>query len=169
MAAITDLASASSVAAGDYLVVSQSGTDKKVTADKFAVVGNASTFAAAQTFNDEINLRQHTSNNTWSIDVANGTPVVAANGAVFQFSQNTTFTGLVIVANQVGGQIAMFLCGGGVVVEIADGGNVFSKTKDTASSTNVYYDSGSGEYRMQNNTGSSGTYYIFTVRMRAAS
>lgn len=37
MAAITDLASASSVAVGDYLVISQSGTDKKVTANKFAI------------------------------------------------------------------------------------------------------------------------------------
>ena len=38
MAAITDLSSASSVNAADYLVLSQSGTDKKVTADKFAVL-----------------------------------------------------------------------------------------------------------------------------------
>lgn len=38
MAAITDLAAASSVAAADYLVLSQSGTDKKVTADKFAIM-----------------------------------------------------------------------------------------------------------------------------------
>ena len=38
MAAITDLSTASSVNAADYLVLSQSGTDKKVTADKFAVL-----------------------------------------------------------------------------------------------------------------------------------
>jgi cyclophilin family peptidyl-prolyl cis-trans isomerase len=44
MAAITDLSTASSVAVGDYLVVSQSGTDKKVTANKFAVVSLANTF-----------------------------------------------------------------------------------------------------------------------------
>lgn len=37
MAAITDLAAASSVAAADLFVINQSGTDKKVTADKLAV------------------------------------------------------------------------------------------------------------------------------------
>ena len=37
MAAITDLSTASSVGASDYLVLSQSGTDKKVTADKFGI------------------------------------------------------------------------------------------------------------------------------------
>jgi len=37
MAAITDLASATSVATSDLLVLSQSGADKKVTADKFAI------------------------------------------------------------------------------------------------------------------------------------
>lgn len=45
MTAITDLASASSVATGDYLVISQSGTDKKVTANKFGIQGQGVTFA----------------------------------------------------------------------------------------------------------------------------
>ncbi len=40
MAAITDLSSASSVGTGDYLVISQSGTDKKVVASKFAIQNN---------------------------------------------------------------------------------------------------------------------------------
>ena len=169
MAAITDLAAASSVAAGDNLVINQSGTDRKVTADKFAVVGLANAFAAAQTFNDEINVRQHTSNNAWSIDCANGTPITMSNGTVFQFSQNTTFAGLVMVLNTADGQMGVFACAGGQVSEISDVANVYSKTKDTATSTNVYFDAGSGEYRMQNNTGASRTYYLFTIRMRGAS
>ena len=37
MAAITDLATASSVATGDYLVINQSGTDRKVTAGSFGI------------------------------------------------------------------------------------------------------------------------------------
>ena len=40
MAAITDLSTASSINTSDYLVVSQSGTDKKATADKFAITAN---------------------------------------------------------------------------------------------------------------------------------
>lgn len=55
MAAITDLASASSVAAGDYLVVSQSGTDKKATANKFAIVAVANTFTTTQSINPATN------------------------------------------------------------------------------------------------------------------
>lgn len=47
MAAITDLSAASSVAAGDYLVISQSGTDKKVTADKLVIAGTTTTSALA--------------------------------------------------------------------------------------------------------------------------
>jgi len=169
MAAITDLASASSVASTDYFVVNQSGTDRKAQANKIPLFDTANTFTAAQTYSDEINVRQHTSNNAWSIDIANGATVVAANGAVFQFSTTVVFSGLVIVANATDGQVAMFLCGGGNVVEIADGGNVYSKTKDTATSSNLYYDAGTGEYRLQNNTGGSRTYSIFTVRMRAGS
>ena len=48
MAAITDLAAASSVAATDNLVINQSGTDRRVTANKFAVLGLANTFTALQ-------------------------------------------------------------------------------------------------------------------------
>ncbi len=51
MAAITDLAAASSVAATDLLVVSQSGTDRKVTADKFARAAANSAFSVGQTIN----------------------------------------------------------------------------------------------------------------------
>lgn len=167
MAAITDLASASSVAAGDYLVVSQSGTDKKVTADKFAVVGNASTFAAAQTFSDEINVRQHSSNNAWSIDIANGTTVTLTNGTAYSLSTSSVFSGLIIVANATDGQAAMFMLSGGVVVEIADGGGVYSTTKNTASSSNVHYET--SQYWLQNYTGGSRTYSVFSLRLRAGS
>ena len=169
MAAITDLASASSSAATDYFVVSQSGTDRKALANKLPLLTVANTFTADQTFNAEVNVRQHTTSNLWSIDVANGTTVTAANGAVYQFSATTVFSGLVVVANATDGAIAMFLCGGGQVAEVADASNVYSKTKDTASSSNLYYDGASGEYRLQNNTGGSRTYSIFSVRMRASS
>jgi hypothetical protein len=134
--------------------------------------GTVRTYAAgnvAQTFTDEINVRQHTSNNAWSIDVANGTVVTAINDAVFQFSTTTVFSGLVMVGSTVDGQAALFMCAGGVVVKIADGGNVYSTTFDTASKTNVYYHAGSTEYRLQNKTGVTRDYSIFTIRLRAAS
>jgi len=88
---------------------------------------------------------------------------------VFQFSDASVFSGLVIVTNTTDGGVGMFTCGGGVVVKVADGSSVYSTTKDTASKTNLYYDAGSNEYRMQNNTGGSRTYSIFSVRTRASS
>jgi hypothetical protein len=54
------------------------------------------------------------------------------------------------------------------VVKISDGGNVYSTTFDTASKTNVYYHAGSTEYRLQNKTGVTRDYSIFTIRLRAA-
>ena len=45
MAAITDLAAAASVAATDNLVINQGGTDRRVTADKFAILAMANQFS----------------------------------------------------------------------------------------------------------------------------
>lgn len=57
MAAITDLATASSVSSSNYLVINQSGTDRKVTADKFAIAAGANTFSATpQTVTSSSNL-----------------------------------------------------------------------------------------------------------------
>ena len=169
MAAITDLASASSLGASDLFVVNQSGTDRKMLANKLPMLDQANTFTAAQTYNDEINVRQHTTSNLWSIDVANGTTLTMANGNTFQFSTTSAFSGLVIVINTTNGGAGLFMLGGGVVVEVADGSSTYSSVKDTGSSTNVYYDAGSGQYLMQNNSGGSRTYHIFSIRLRASS
>lgn len=64
---------------------------------------------------------------------------------------------------------ASFLGGGGAVTKLGDGLNVYSTVKDTASKNNLYFDAASSEYRLQNNTGSSRTYSIFSVRTRATS
>ena len=169
MAAITDLASASSLGASDLFVINQSGTDRKMLANKLPMLDQANTFTAAQTYNDEINVRQHTTTEKWSIDAANGTTLTMSNGNTFQFSAASAFAGLAIVINTTDGGAGLFMCGGGVVVKVADGSSVYSTTKDTASKTNVYYDAGSSEYRMQNNTGGSRTYNIFSIRLRASS
>jgi len=169
MAAITDLASASSLGASDLFVINQSGTDRKMLANKLPMLDQVQSFTAAQTFTDEINVRQHTTTNLWSIDVANGTTLTMSNGSIFQFSSTAVFAGLIIVLNTTNGGAGLFMAGGGVVVEVADGSSTYSVTKDTGSSTNIYWDGGSSQYLMQNNTGGSRTYHIFTIRMRAAS
>lgn len=134
-----------------------------------ALLALAQSFTAQQTFTSNTRVRPHEASNLWSIDASHGAGAVVPNTYVFQLSADHTFAGLVLIVNDTDGQAGLFLCAGGQVVEIADGGSVYSKTKDTGSSTNVYYDGGSQEYRIQNNTGASRTYHIFTVRIRATS
>ena len=140
MAAITDLAAASSVGASDLLVVSQSGTDKKVTADKFAVLANANTFAALATFGAGIANA--------SITPA-GQSMVAGN--IQALSNFTTITnGVIIILDTSGTQYAIFAVKGGAnsVQEMLDPNNTFAAVADTSNSINIYYSSG---YKIQNN------------------
>lgn len=123
----------------------------------------------AATFGNEINVRQHTTSNLWSIDAANGTTLSLANTFVYQFSSTSVFTGMVLISNATGGATGLFVMGGGQVVKVADGSGAFSTTKDTASKLNLYYDGASTEYRLQNNSGSTATLSIFSVRARGAS
>ncbi len=114
-------------------------------------------------------VRQHTTSNLWSIDAAGGTTLSLANTFVYQFSSTSVFTGMVLISNAAGGATALFVMGGGQVVKVADGSSAFSTTKDTSSKLNLYYDGASTEYRLQNNSGSTATLSIFSVRARAAS
>lgn len=114
-------------------------------------------------------VRQHTTMELWSIDAAGGSALTMANTFVFQLSDASAFSGLVILNNATDGGGAVFMCSGGTVVKMADGNSVYGTTKDTASKNNLYYDAGSNEYRLQNNTGGSRTYNIFSIRLRAAS
>ena len=133
-------------------------------------VSGASLYTAGDlTVGGETNLRQHTTTEQWSVDIANGTSLTMANAAVFQFSDAAVFSGLIIVTNTTNGGVGLFTAGGAVVTKVADGSNTYATAKDTASKTNVYYDAGSSEYRMQNNTGGSRTYNIFSIRLRASS
>lgn len=90
MTAITDLAAASSVAATDNLVINQSGTDRKVTADKFAIVAAANTFTAAQTVvGGGVGQRQAASGNgaaVMSVGPARTTSISLPNGQSFTFT-----------------------------------------------------------------------------------
>jgi len=135
-------------------------------ADNVSITGTTAFLGRVST---DVPVRQHTTDNAWSIDASGGSTVTATAGAVFQFSDDSTFSGLVIVTNNTDGGVGLFTCGGGVVVKVADGNSVYSVTKDTSSKNNLYYDAGSNEYRLQNSNATSRTYQIFSVRMRASS
>jgi hypothetical protein len=124
----------------------------------------ATTFTAAPTFSSDINVRTHSASNLWSIDAANGAGSTLADTATLSLSGDGTFQGLVMIGSTVDGQVGLFMVGGGVVAEVADGGGTYSNTKDTGSSTNVYFEGGT--YLVQNKTGVERTYTIFSIRLR---
>ncbi len=137
MPGITDLGSASSVAAGDQLAISQSGVDRRVTADKFAVVSLANTFAAAQTM-----------------------PQIKQPQTVFAANQ-TIGVGLplglrVIINARTGAQGLIWLSGGANNVASISLRGGMSLVKDTANSINIYHDATYG-YVVQNKYATSQT------------
>jgi len=122
----------------------------------------------AATFGNEINVRQHTTSNLWSIDAANGTTLVLPASNVYQVSSTSVFSGLIIINDATNGNVGMFLCGGGVVVEVGDTGGTFGTAVGTANSINVYWN-GTAEYYIKNTFAASHTLNIFSIRMRAGS
>ena len=143
MAAIPDLAAASSVAATDLLVISQSGTDRKVTADKFVVAGNANTVTGVVTFSTAPVAGQM---KPASVSLANNATQALAG----------TF-GLLIVQNaSAGGQALIWLTGNNTSLVSQVGTNI-SLTAGTASKLNVYYSG--GVYYLENKIGSTCTIY----------
>jgi len=143
MAAITDLAAASSVAATDNLVINQSGTDRKVTANKFVVADNANTVTGVVTFSTAP-VAAHIKPVTLSL----------ANNATQALP--STF-GLLIVQNATdGGQALVWLTGGGTNI-INQTATNFATTAGTASKVNVYI-SGGVAY-LENKLGATKTLY----------
>ena len=127
MAAITDLAAASSVAAADLLVVNQSGTDRKVTADKFVTVNSSGA--------------------TTVIARATITTVALANNATQTVSGS--YGVLIVINGSQGGQLMAWMLNG--VASINQVGTTISTTAGTASKLNVYYSG--GVYYIENKTG----------------
>mgnify|MGYP000856752186 FL=1 len=145
MAAITDLAAASSVAATDLLVISQSGTDRKVTADKFARVVANNGFTAGQTVNG-IDIGA-TANDGLSKPRAG--ELLLKVGTAFSMAQNE------IVDIGVAFGISLIMCyvpGTAFMVaiinwtpggpEIVTGGTYFVSSSSTANKINVYVSGG---------------------------
>lgn len=137
-------------------------------------LGVANVFTAVQTFTlgintGDLNLRPHVSDNNFSLDIAEGATVTLTNTQEMDMSSNSVFSGLVLIANGTDGQAALFLCSGTFVVEIADTQTKYSNAKGTETSTNLYYSAVANKYILENFTGGSRTYSIFSIRLRATS
>ncbi|WP_148283533.1 hypothetical protein [Reyranella massiliensis] len=106
---------------------------------------------------------------------------VAKSGAVWPFdttgiSQTIgvggTFSlaagaGLVVLTENTTGQCALFICGGGIVILVAQTATIYAA--GTPGSGKIGLEYSGGVYRINNNTGSTYTIGIAGVRVRAAS
>lgn len=106
----------------------------------------------------------------WGLDF---TPSTSA-GAYISLGNNATYdlatgSGLIWIWDDAAEGIAQIYCFYGSTSITNVTGGLFSGTKDAASKINVYYESGTGKYRLQNKFGSTKNIWVSTIRMRAAS
>ena len=100
----------------------------------------------------------------WGIDQAQPNQLVTiANNGTYDLAAGG---GLVIIHNDTGGTIGLFLLAAGSTTVVSDPNAVYSGTLDTASKTNIYW--AGANYRIQNKTGGSVNYYIATIKTRVA-
>lgn len=151
---------------GDYmwLVDASAGStdkDRKVDVAKFPRLAIANTFAAAQTATA---WYVNSANNSIYSDAAlafsmNGEIQTLADNAVLSLANAIC---VLLVTDITNGNIGIFALRGGVngTQELLDPSGVFSTTKDTASSFNIYYDSG---YKLQNKRGGSRNFSLIRL------
>ncbi|WDA36400.1 hypothetical protein [Sphingobium sp. YC-XJ3] len=129
--------------------------------------------ATSPTIASPTNTATTTINNTpsseWGIDFAGpglSTTVTIANGATYDLA---TGSGMVFIWDNALGAAAQIACWFGSTSIVWQSGTTFTITSGTASKINVFYNGGTGKYRIQNNSGGSVTLFLGMVRMRASS
>lgn len=139
MAAITDLSTASSVNTSDYLVVSQSGTDKKVTANKFAIVATTNTFAGITSFGETIqvgvgkSVKFDTGTNLWRIQQN----VTGATG-ILTITRDSDADVMTFQANKTVKVADNFQLVAGKSVRFDTGTNLWRMAQDVTGATGVF-------------------------------
>ena len=157
MAAITDLAAAASVAATDNLVINQGGTDRRVTADKFAILAMANQFSQILA---APRIRSGLLGAILDDGVASFTPS-ASNGILVLLGSN--------LANASG--IIMYRCGGGSQCALlaATAGTLLNCLIDTAltgttgpdGKINISANGGDGKIYIENRRGGGNTAFSY--------
>lgn len=165
MATIVDLPAASVINAADEFPIAQGGTDKRLAANKLPLLAADNTLTGTNTLTKPLKV-VGSLGDQWSID-ASGPGFTIPNGSSYQVSPAGVFSGEITISNDTDGQGAKFFLSGGNVDKISDPGNVYAVGADVAGKTCVFYFS--GQYFIQNKTGGSRTYHVFSVRLRAAS
>ena len=112
-------------------------------------------------------------NTFWGIDYApvnssaSGSFVTLAFGATYDLASGSGVVMIFEQSSSVG--VLMAQCAYGGVYIVSNPQSAYTTTVNTASKVNLYYNSGTGAYRLQNNysSGVSYTFWIATMRIRA--
>jgi hypothetical protein len=91
--------------------------------------------------------------------------VTVANDGTYDIA---TGSGVLVISGSDAASAIFFLWYGSSNIVYQDGSNLYSNTLDTGSKTNVYYNAGTGKYRIQNKTGSSRDYHMMPLQTRNA-
>lgn len=165
MPSLTELSAASSVAAADQLAINQSGTDKRVTADKFAIVGaaNAATsFGGVSAGGTGLGVSKFDS----KFLALRSTEHLLADDAVWLVP--ATFAGFLDIYDSVYGNWATVFLNDyrGTVHLVAKSAGV-TLSSDPDGSLNIYWDSGNSRYAVRNRLGGLTGLRVIVRDMRA--
>lgn len=134
-------------------------------------IGTTSTSNGRLTVNGNI-IPSGAPNTYWGIDYApvdgtGGSWVTLAYGATYDLAAGSGIVFIMENSSNIGVLMAQVAYGG--VYIVSDPSARYSTTVNTASKVNLYYNAGTGRYRLQNNysSGTSYNFWIATMRIRA--
>jgi archaellum component FlaG (FlaF/FlaG flagellin family) len=64
------------------------------------------------------------------------------------------------------GNLGLFIAAATATTIVSDPGAIYSITQGTALKTNLYYNAGTGKYRIQNNTGTIQSYFVGLIQTK---
>jgi len=107
----------------------------------------------------------------WGVDFAPSTSastyVTLANNATYDLASGSGF--VYLWAETAAAGVSQIACYYGAVSIIWQNGSLYTVVSGTANSINVYYNAGTGKYRIENKYGSSFSLWVSTFRMRNGS
>jgi hypothetical protein len=110
-------------------------------------------------------------NTSWGLDFGTSTGagsfVTLANGSSYNFVGGAGCVWIYEQSSTVG--LCVANCAYGGVTFMSNPSGNYTASVGTASKTNVYYNSASGSYALQNNSGATYAYWIATMRVRQSS
>lgn len=106
----------------------------------------------------------------WGIDYAPsssaGSYIAVANNGTYDLAVGS---GMVMVYEDTGLGAGLFMTWYGFVAIVAQSAALYTITSGTASKVNIFYNAGTGRYRIENKSGSALNFFVSTIRARTGS